>query len=228
MIVDGPASGLDDEDIFAPDRVLDLAPALATRELAEDAVPGRDVEIVADGVGELRVRVAREHDNVSHHDSSAGVAARRRSAVPVARVLAHSVRGQGAGRRRLCLIGTGWGEEVWDMDLPESCVLMGGLKRKMRRCEARGSTGRDDREAASVKKQPSSLAYRGEKRVDLEPFDTWVLKHRNSRMARSIVFIMGSRQGLDKQHACSMAAAAVLFLEATVAGVSNIGNMSPY
>ena len=72
MIVDSPASGLDDEDIFAPDRVLDLAAALATGELAEDAVPGRDVEVVADGVGELRVRVAREHDDVSHHDSGMG------------------------------------------------------------------------------------------------------------------------------------------------------------
>ena len=79
MIVDGPASGLYDEDIFAPDRVLDLTSALAAGELAEDAVPGRDVEIVADGVGELRVRVAREHDDVSNHDSSAGVAVRRRS-----------------------------------------------------------------------------------------------------------------------------------------------------
>lgn len=67
VVVDRATTRLDDEDILATDRVLDLAASLAARELAEDAVAQGDAEHVAYAVGQLRVRVAREHDNVADH-----------------------------------------------------------------------------------------------------------------------------------------------------------------
>ena len=44
MVVDLAGAGLDNVDVFTAYRVLDLAPALPTRELAQDSVALRDTE----------------------------------------------------------------------------------------------------------------------------------------------------------------------------------------
>ena len=67
VIVDGASAGLDDVDILATDRVLDLAATLTDLELAQDAVAGRDAQDVADVLDQLGVRVAAEDDNVLDH-----------------------------------------------------------------------------------------------------------------------------------------------------------------
>lgn len=72
MIVDRAAARLDDEDILATDRVLDLAACLADRELAQDAVSQGNTEHVADAVGQLRVGVARQDDYVADHSGGFG------------------------------------------------------------------------------------------------------------------------------------------------------------
>ena len=52
-IVDFSSAGLDDVDIFTPDRVLDLAAGLADRELGEETVARRNAQDVADAVDQL-------------------------------------------------------------------------------------------------------------------------------------------------------------------------------
>lgn len=69
MIVDMAGSGLDDVNILASDRVLDLAATFAAGELGQDAITGRDAEDVADIVRQLRVGVAAQEDDVANHDA---------------------------------------------------------------------------------------------------------------------------------------------------------------
>lgn len=54
-------------DIFASDRVLDFATALAAREFSKNSVAGRNTEKLADSFCELRVRVTSQDNNVAHH-----------------------------------------------------------------------------------------------------------------------------------------------------------------
>jgi hypothetical protein len=66
-IVDLSCSGLDDVDIFASHRVLDLTTSLTNRELAKDPVAGRHTQVVADPVDQLRMRVSTEDNDISNH-----------------------------------------------------------------------------------------------------------------------------------------------------------------
>ena len=58
---------LDDVDILAAHRVLDLTAALARRKLAEDAVAGRDAQNTAYALDELWVGVAPKDHNIPDH-----------------------------------------------------------------------------------------------------------------------------------------------------------------
>lgn len=69
MVVDIARARLDNVDVLATDRVLDLASALATRELGENAITGRDAQEVADILCHLGVGVASQDDDVSNHCS---------------------------------------------------------------------------------------------------------------------------------------------------------------
>ena len=67
MVVDFAASGLDDVDILATDRILDLKTALANRELREDSLTRRNAEGIADGLDQLWMRLSAEDYNVASH-----------------------------------------------------------------------------------------------------------------------------------------------------------------
>src|SRR5262245_60720752 len=67
MVIDVPRGGLDDVDIFIPDRVLDLATRFAHGKLCEDATADGDAEDLADAINEGRVRISAEDDDVANH-----------------------------------------------------------------------------------------------------------------------------------------------------------------
>lgn len=67
MVVHGTASGLDDENIFASYRVLDLAAGLSDRKLAKYAVSAGNSEHVAYGLRKRRVGVPGEDNDVPNH-----------------------------------------------------------------------------------------------------------------------------------------------------------------
>lgn len=64
-------TGLDDVNIFAAHRVLDLAAALPRRELGQNAVARRESENVAHTLHEGRMRVPAEDHDISNHDGGA-------------------------------------------------------------------------------------------------------------------------------------------------------------
>lgn len=67
MVVDCSSAGLYDIDILASHRVLDLAARFSTGELGENAMAWRNAEDVAHVVYEVRMRVAREDNDVLDH-----------------------------------------------------------------------------------------------------------------------------------------------------------------
>ena len=67
MIVDLAAARLDNEDIFASDRLLDLNTSLSYCKLSEENFCGWYAELVADSLDELRVRAAAQHNHVANH-----------------------------------------------------------------------------------------------------------------------------------------------------------------
>jgi hypothetical protein len=67
MIIDCSSAGLYDVDILASHRVLDLAARFSTGELGENAMAWRNAEDVAHVVYEVRMRVAREDNDVFNH-----------------------------------------------------------------------------------------------------------------------------------------------------------------
>lgn len=67
VVVDIAGTGLDDVDILASDGVLDLAAAFTAREFVQNPVTGRDTENAADSLGELRVGIASQNDNIADH-----------------------------------------------------------------------------------------------------------------------------------------------------------------
>lgn len=67
MVIHGTTSRLDDENILASHRVLNLAASLADRKFAQYTIPGRDSKHIAHRLREGWVRVPGEDDNVSNH-----------------------------------------------------------------------------------------------------------------------------------------------------------------
>ena len=61
------AGSLDNEDILAPNGVLDLAATLANRELGEDSVAGGHTQHCANVIHQLGMGIAPEDDNVANH-----------------------------------------------------------------------------------------------------------------------------------------------------------------
>lgn len=67
MVVDLAAAGLNDEDILSSDGIHDLDASLSYSELAEQDVCRRNTKVVADCLGQLRVRAAAQDDQVADH-----------------------------------------------------------------------------------------------------------------------------------------------------------------
>ncbi len=67
MVVDAAGAGLDDVDILSTNGILDLAAGLASGEFGEDAIARGYTEDIADTLGELRVGVASQQNNVANH-----------------------------------------------------------------------------------------------------------------------------------------------------------------
>ena len=67
VVVDVAGTGLDDVDILASDRVLDLAAAFTAGEFVQNSVARRDAENTADSLGELRVGIASQDNNIADH-----------------------------------------------------------------------------------------------------------------------------------------------------------------
>lgn len=61
------AGSLDDENIFASHRILDLTAALANGELCEDAVAGRHAQHGANVIDQAGVGVASKDDDIADH-----------------------------------------------------------------------------------------------------------------------------------------------------------------
>src|ERR1700712_2680682 len=76
MIVNLAAARLDNKDIFASNRLLDLNTSLSYCELSEENFCGWYAELVADSLDELRVRTAAQHNHVADH-CEVGALARR-------------------------------------------------------------------------------------------------------------------------------------------------------
>lgn len=67
VVVDLAGTGLDDVDILASDGILDLTAAFTAREFIQNSVTGRNAENAADSLGELRVGIASQNDNIADH-----------------------------------------------------------------------------------------------------------------------------------------------------------------
>lgn len=73
MVVDGTTTGLDDEDIFSTDRVLDFAARLAYREFAQSAIANWEAKDVANILCQGWVGVPAEDDDIANHgDETSG------------------------------------------------------------------------------------------------------------------------------------------------------------
>lgn len=67
IVIDLPTAGLYDVDILFPDRLFNLDPSLADRELGEEYLRGGNTQVIADGLVQARVGAAPKNDNVSDH-----------------------------------------------------------------------------------------------------------------------------------------------------------------
>lgn len=73
VVVDGTTTGLDDEDIFSTDRVLDFAARLAYREFAQSAIANWEAKDVANILCQGWVGVPAEDDDIANHgDETSG------------------------------------------------------------------------------------------------------------------------------------------------------------
>jgi hypothetical protein len=67
VVVDGTTTGLDDEDIFSTDRVLDFAARLAHREFAQSAIANWKTEDIANILCQGWVGIPAENDDIANH-----------------------------------------------------------------------------------------------------------------------------------------------------------------
>lgn len=67
MIIHRSTTGLDNEDIFASNGILDLASRLANREFTQNAIAHGQTKYVADVLGQSRVGVPAKDNNVADH-----------------------------------------------------------------------------------------------------------------------------------------------------------------
>ncbi len=67
IVIDLATARLDDEDVFASDRLSNLDAGLADCEFAKEAFGWRDSQVIANGLCELGVGTATEYADISHH-----------------------------------------------------------------------------------------------------------------------------------------------------------------
>ena len=67
VVIDLAAAGLNNVDVLVADTVANLDASLAISELLQLDVGGRDAEVSADALSELRVRGTAEDDDIADH-----------------------------------------------------------------------------------------------------------------------------------------------------------------
>lgn len=67
MVIDCSTSRLNNEHIFSSYRIFDFAAGLSNGKFAQNSVAGRYSQHITDAVGEGRMGITREDDDVSHH-----------------------------------------------------------------------------------------------------------------------------------------------------------------
>lgn len=72
VVVDLPTTRLNDEDILAAHRLLDLHARLAHGKFAQEDLSRRDAEVVADGLGELGMAAAAQNHEIADHGGARG------------------------------------------------------------------------------------------------------------------------------------------------------------